>query len=82
MSRRRVYVVEQAHSFLEEAGRWRERCIDVLRRAPVRGDLYMAASGIMDAIDGLAEVVAGDRGHFHLKPPSTHGTPGSHKVED
>ena len=42
--------------------------IDALRRAPCTGDIYARTSALVDAIDGVAEVLTGDREHFWLEP--------------
>ncbi|MGU3419548.1 hypothetical protein [Methylobacterium sp. D54C] len=63
---------EEVH-FLEEAGRWRKQCVDVLSRAKPQGDLYNAVSALVEAIDGVAEVVAGDRRRFYQRDATTPG---------
>lgn len=73
MARRRVFAQSEESRLLEEARVWRARCVDVLSRAPVGAPLYRAVSGVLDAIDGLAGAVTGDRGHFHLRAPTTPG---------
>lgn len=73
MGRRRVFGQTEETRLLEEARQWRARCVGVLSRAPVGGPVYKAASGILDAIDGLAGAVTGDRSHFHLRAPTTPG---------
>lgn len=47
--------------------------IDVLSRATPQGPLYKATESIVDAIDGLAEVVTGDRRRFHQRDATTPG---------
>ena len=71
--RRPEMVHEEQTAFLREAGEWRRRCVAVLARAPIQGPIYVAASGIMDAIDRLAQAVTGRRDHFHLRSPRTPG---------
>jgi hypothetical protein len=39
----------------------------VLAEVPAGSPAYQAACAVMDAIDGLAEVLTGERGHFYLK---------------
>jgi hypothetical protein len=51
----------------------RRTCIDVLTRAKPQGPLYKATEGIVDAIDGLAEVVTGDRRRFYPRDATTPG---------
>jgi hypothetical protein len=46
----------------------RKACIDALRRAPCTGDVYRRTSALVDAIDGVAEALTGDRQHFWLEP--------------
>ncbi|MDR7039740.1 hypothetical protein J2X36_004518 [Methylobacterium sp. BE186] len=45
----------------------------VLSRAPIHSPVYVATSGIVDTIVGLAEAVRGDRKQFHLTAPITPG---------
>ena len=73
MTRNRIFVGPEQRDFLERAEGWRKECIRVLSRAPINSPVYVAASGIVDAIDGLAEAVTGDRRHFHLTAPTTPG---------
>jgi hypothetical protein len=73
MARRGVFVRVEEVAFLEEAARWRQQCILVLTRAKPQGPLYKATEGILDAIDGLAEVVTGDRQRLHQQSPRTPG---------
>ena len=73
MARRGVYVRAEAVQFLDEAGRWRRQCIEGLSRAQPQGPPYKAVEGVVDAIDGVAEVVAGDRKRFHQASPRTPG---------
>lgn len=67
----RVFTGPEQRDFLDKAEGWRKECVRVLSRAPINGPVYQAASGILDAIDGLAEAVTGDRKHFHLTAPTT-----------
>lgn len=73
MGRRRVFCQTEEARLLEEARVWRVRCVEVLGRAPVGGPLYRSVSGILDAIDSVAEAITGSRGHFHMKAPTTPG---------
>ncbi|MBS7810560.1 hypothetical protein [Roseococcus pinisoli] len=52
---------------MEDLCRAREACIKVRADAPIGGPHYRAAYGVMQAIDGFAEVVTGDRAHFHAR---------------
>jgi hypothetical protein len=71
MARRGVFVRAEAVALLEEAARWRRQCVDVLSRTKPQGLLYNAITGIVGTIDGLAEVVPGDRKRFHQVSPRT-----------
>lgn len=73
MAGRGVFVRVEEVAFLEEAARWRKQCIKVLTRATPQGPLYKATEGIVDAIDGLAEVVTGDRRRFYQRDATTPG---------
>jgi len=46
----------------------RKASIDALRRAPCTGDVYHRTAALVDAIDGVAEVLTGSRQHFWLEP--------------
>ncbi|MGH1575578.1 hypothetical protein ACRAWG_39380 (plasmid) [Methylobacterium sp. P31] len=74
MARRGVFVRAEEVAFLDDAARWRRQCIDVLSRAKPQGPLYKATEAIVDAIDGLAEVVAGDRRKFYQRDATTPGS--------
>lgn len=73
MARRGVFVRAEEVALLDDASRWRRQCIDVLSRAKPQGPLYLSVSAIVDAIDGLAEVVTGDRRSFYQKDATTPG---------
>jgi hypothetical protein len=73
MARRGVFVRAEEVAFLEEAARLRRTCIDVLTKAKPQGPLYKATEGIVDAIDGLAEVATGDRRRFYQRDATTPG---------
>lgn len=73
MARRGVFVRAEEVHFLEEAGRWRRQCVEVLSRAKPQGALYKAVEQVVNAIDGVAEVVVGDRKCFHQVSPRTPG---------
>lgn len=73
MARRGVFVRAEEVHFLEEAGRFRRQCIEVLSRAKPQGPLYKATEAVVEAIDGLAEVVAGDRRKFFQRDATTPG---------
>jgi hypothetical protein len=46
----------------------RNASIDALRRVPCTGNVYSRTSALVDAIDGVAEVLTGNRQHFWLEP--------------
>lgn len=73
MARRGVFPRCEEVALLEDAALWRRQCIDALTRAKPQGPLYKSVSEIVDAIDGLAEVVTGDRRRFHQASPRTPG---------
>lgn len=67
VNRRRILPKDVADDALKSAGECRKHCIRVLTNAPINEPAYAAAQAVMEAIDGLAEVLTGDRRHFHLK---------------
>ncbi|MGH1573768.1 hypothetical protein ACRAWG_27890 [Methylobacterium sp. P31] len=73
MTRRAVFVRAEEVAFLDEARRWRQQCILVLTRATPQGPLNKAVERVVDAIDGVAEVVAGDRRTFYQRDATTPG---------
>ncbi|MGV7031028.1 hypothetical protein [Methylobacterium symbioticum] len=73
MARRRYFHRDEALTLVEKSRRWRLDAIEQMRSAPIGGPYYQALGGVLDAIDGLAEAVTGDRKLFHLKAPTTHG---------
>lgn len=73
MARRGVFVRAEEVHFLEEAGRFRRQCIEVLTRAKPQGPLYKATEAMVEAIDDLAEALAGDRRKFYQRDATTFG---------
>ncbi|WP_182177884.1 hypothetical protein [Methylobacterium radiotolerans] len=73
MAKRGVFVRCEEVALLDDAARWRRQCCEVLSRAKPQGPLYRAVSQIVEAIDGLAEVVTGDRRRFYQKDATTPG---------
>ena len=71
MARRAVFVKAEETHLLEEAQRWREQCVMALTRANPQGPLHKAVAQVVDTIDGVAEVGAGDRKRFHQISPRT-----------
>lgn len=68
MSRRRSkrhLSEEDKQTFLVKAGELRTACVGMQTRGPINDPLYDAISELMRAIDGVAEVVTGQRDHFH-----------------
>ena len=45
----------------------RRACVQTCRKAPIRGEVYLAAEKVRGAIDDAALVLTGDREHFWLK---------------
>jgi hypothetical protein len=68
MPRRRILSAQVSAEAMQVAGECRAACIRILTNAPINGPAYKAAQDVMTAIDGLAEILVGDRRHFHLKP--------------
>jgi hypothetical protein len=77
MPRRRILSDPVIAEAMQAAGECRAACVRVVTQAPINGPTYKAAQDVMEAIDGLAEILVGDRRHFHLK---SHGSKfsGSH----
>ena len=68
MSRRRsqrFLSEEDKQTFLAKAGELRRSCIEMQTRGPINDPFYASVSKLMEAIDGVAEVVTGRRNHFH-----------------
>ena len=45
----------------------RRACIQACRKAPIRGEVYLAAEKVKDSIDDAALVLTGSWEHFWLK---------------
>ncbi|KQQ31518.1 hypothetical protein ASF53_02120 [Methylobacterium sp. Leaf123] len=80
MSRRRskrFLSEEDKLSFLAKAGELRTSCVGMQARGPINDPFYASVSKLMEAIDGVAEVVTCRREHFytmaHSSPPTGHG---------
>ena len=56
---------EDKQTFLAKAGELRTSCVGMQTRGPINDPLYASISKLMDAIDGVAEVVTGRRDHFN-----------------
>jgi hypothetical protein len=72
MTRRstRVFGPAQQEALLDAVRACRHACVRAVAAAPIGGPVYVAAGRLMEAIDDLAEVLTGDRRHFHGKPHS------------
>ena len=64
---RRRFDDADAKELLEALEAARRACVQAGRKAPIRGEVYLAAERVMDAIDDAALVLAGRRDHFWLK---------------
>jgi hypothetical protein len=71
MSRRSERGHIKAEHALEKLGTGRSGAVQVMREAKIGSKEYKLASYATDAIDELAEVLTGDKRHFHSKPAST-----------
>ena len=65
--RNRILPAGTLSSVLEDLRRAREACVRLHAAAPIHGEHYRAASEVMRAIDGFAEVATGDASHFHQR---------------
>jgi hypothetical protein len=65
---KRMFSETDRQALLTAIEQCRKASIDALRRAPCTGDVYARASALVDAIDGVAEVLTGKREHFWLEP--------------
>ncbi|MER2268812.1 hypothetical protein, partial [Methylobacterium oxalidis] len=64
----------EQRDFLGRAALWRKECICVLSRVPIHSPVYVAATGIVDALDGLVEAATGDRKDAGLSRKGPYGT--------
>ena len=65
---KRMFSETDRQALLTSIEQCRKASIDALRRAPCTGDVYRRTSALVDAIDGVAEVLTDDREHFWLEP--------------
>ena len=65
---KRMFSETDRQALLTAIEQCRKASIDALRRATCTGDIYSRTSALVDAIDGVAEVLTGDREHFWLEP--------------
>ncbi|BDC50650.1 hypothetical protein F183_A29660 [Bryobacterales bacterium F-183] len=63
----RVFDDGDGRVLLAAVGVCRTACVAACTKAPIGGAVYRATSALMDAIDELAEVLTGDRAHFHRR---------------
>jgi hypothetical protein len=66
--RRRHFFESDAAALLAAIKACRDACIDALRKASPTAPI---AARTLTAIDGVAEVLTGDRHHFWMKPHSS-----------
>ena len=70
-------------ALLAAIGECRRACVVANSKAPIGGPIYRAASRLMEEIDLVAEVLTGDRRHFHLGPCGPFGAkPTGSKPQD
>lgn len=58
---KRIFTETDRQALLTAVEQCRNASIDALRRAPCTGDVYHRTAVLVDAIDGVAEVLTGDR---------------------
>ncbi|MBS7811223.1 hypothetical protein [Roseococcus pinisoli] len=73
--RKRKVSAAQIAAALEEFGRTRHRCALLLADLPILGPHAKAVTDVMHAIDAFADLVTGDRAHFHARICSPPGPP-------
>ncbi len=64
---RRHFDEADAKVLLEALEAARRACVQAGRKAPIRGDVYLTAEKVIDAIDDAALVLTGRRDHFWLR---------------
>ena len=64
---KRSHTIQNAPEVLASLARCRATMNDVCLHVTAFGPAYIAASKVIDAIDGMAEQITGDKEHFHLK---------------
>ncbi len=57
-------------ALLDAMEQCRKACVQTRTVAPIGGDVYQGAGELMRAVDEMAEVLTGDRTHFHGKSHS------------
>jgi hypothetical protein len=70
---KRIFSDMDRDALLAAIGACRSACIRATTAAPIGEPIYVAVGNLQRAIDDIAEVLTGDRTHFHLKSggPST-----------
>ena len=68
MRHRRHFSENDSAALLVAIGECRRACVVANSKAPIAGPIYRAATRLMQEIDFVAEVLTGDRTHFHLGP--------------
>jgi hypothetical protein len=64
-----------ATKLLDAVGDCRRTISRTMAEIPINGPEYKAIDRVIAEIDGLAEVLTGDRSHFHLKAPAAASRP-------
>jgi hypothetical protein len=67
---KRIFTDVDSRDLLKAIGECRAACIVASSKAPITGDVYQRCTGLIQAIDDVAEVLTGDRQHFWLRPHS------------
>jgi hypothetical protein len=70
---KRIFSDMDRDALLAAIGACRDACIRAATAAPIGEPVYVAVGNLRHAIDDVAEILTGDRTHFHLKGggPST-----------
>lgn len=71
---KRSHVVQNAPDVLACLARCRATMNDVCMHVTAFGPSYVAASKVIEAIDGMAEQITGYKLHFHLKVSPAKGS--------
>jgi len=59
------------NELLKELGNWRNICVSVCTKAPIKGEIYKLADKLISDIDTAVGALNGDRKYFQQKPHST-----------
>lgn len=71
---KRSHAIHNAPEVLASLARCRATMNDVCMHVTAFGPAYIAASRVIEAIDGMAENITGDKAHFHLKVSPAKGS--------